>query len=114
MTGRHGAKDTPTPPPESGPVREQRLAETFVELADTLTEGFDVIEFLYTLTDRCVELLDVSAAGLMFGDERGRLRVAASSSEESWLLELFQLQNNEGPCLECYRSGEPVEERDLT
>lgn len=114
MTGRHGAKvDTSTVPTHSELGREQRLAETFVELADTLVEGFDVIEFLYMLTDRCVELLDISAAGLMFGDERGRLRVAASSSEESWLLELFQLQNNEGPCLECYRSGEPVEEHDL-
>lgn len=114
MTGRHGAKHgTVTPQTDPGLGREQRLAETFVELADTLVEGFDVVEFLYTLTDRCVDLLDVSAAGLMFGDERGRLRVAASSSEESWLLELFQLQTNEGPCLECYRSGEPVDERDL-
>lgn len=114
MTGRRGLKNgAPAPPTDSGPTSRQRLAETFVELADTLVDGFDVIEFLYTLTDRCVELLDVSAAGLMFGDERGRLRVAASSTEETRLLELFQLQSNEGPCLECYRTGEPVEEPDL-
>ncbi len=94
-------------------TREQRLAETFVELADTLVEGFDVVEFLYRLVERCVELIEVSAVGLMFGDEHGRLRVAASSTEETRLLELFQLQTNEGPCLECYRSGEPVEEADL-
>lgn len=94
--------------------REQRLAETFVELADTLVANFDLMEFLYLLVERCVELLDVSAVGLMFGDDQGRLRVAASSSEETRLLELFQLQNNEGPCLECYRSGEPVEEPDMT
>jgi GAF domain-containing protein len=94
-------------------AREQRLAETFVELADTLVEDLDLIEFLYTLVERCVELLDVSAVGLMFGDDQGRLRVAASSSEETRLLELFQLQNNEGPCLECYRSGEPVESSDM-
>lgn len=94
-------------------AREQRLAETFVELADTLVDGFDLIEFLYTLVDRCVELIDVSAVGLMFGDDQGRLRVAASSSEETRLLELFQLQNNEGPCLECYHSGQPVEEPDM-
>lgn len=94
-------------------AREQRLAETFVELADTLVDGFDLMEFLYTLVERCVELVDVSAAGLMFGDEQGRLRVAASSSEETRLLELFQLHAEEGPCLECYSSGKPVEEPDL-
>lgn len=115
MSGRHvlrqDAVGAAVEPLTAG--REQRLAETFVELADTLVEGFDLIEFLYTLVDRCVELLDVSAAGLMFGDEHGRLRVAASSSGETRLLELFQLQNDEGPCLECYRSGDPVEEPDL-
>jgi hypothetical protein len=93
--------------------REQRLAETFVELADTLGDTFDLVEFLYVLVERCVELIDVSAVGLMFGDERGRLRVAASSGEHTRLLELFQLQNNEGPCLECYRTGQPVQEADM-
>ncbi len=95
------------------PAREQRLADTFVELADTLVEGFDLMEFLYTLVERCTEFLDVTAVGLMFGDEQGRLRVAASSNEGTRLLELFQLQAGEGPCLECYRSGKPVEEPDM-
>lgn len=104
---------TPATDGAVNPIREQRLAETFVELADTLVDGFDVVEFLYTLVERCVELIDVSAVGLMFGDEHGRLRVAASSSEETRLLELFQLQINEGPCLECLRSGQPVQEPDL-
>jgi transcriptional regulator with GAF, ATPase, and Fis domain len=115
MTGRHALRQpTPSLTEEAFLVREQRLAQTFVELADTLVEDFDVMEFLYTLAERCVELLDVSAVGLMFGDEQGRLRVAASSSEETRLLELSQLQNNEGPCLECYLSGEPVAESDLS
>lgn len=114
MTGRHALAQAPGPWNEEPALpREQRLAQTFVELADTLVDGFDVMEFLYTLTERCVELLDVSAVGLMFGDEHGRLRVAASSSEEIRLLELSQLQNNEGPCLECYRGGQPVSESDL-
>jgi GAF domain-containing protein len=95
------------------PAREQRLAEIFVELADTLVEGFDLVEFLDTLVERCMELLDISAIGLMFGDVQGRLRVAAFSGEDARILELFQLQNKEGPCLECYRSGESVEESDL-
>ena len=115
MTGRHALARSQAPLTEEAFLqREGRLAQTFVELADTLVDGFDVMEFLYTLAERCVELLDVSAVGLMFGDEHGRLRVAASSSEETRLLELSQLQNNEGPCLECYRSGEPVAEPDLS
>jgi GAF domain-containing protein len=92
---------------------EARLAETFVELADTLIDDFDVIEFLHVLTRRCVELLDASAAGLMLADGTDELRVMASSSERARLLELFELQNAEGPCLECYRSGTAVAVPDL-
>jgi transcriptional regulator with GAF, ATPase, and Fis domain len=97
----------------AGPAHAARLTETFVELADTLVDDFDLIEFLYTLVHRCVELVDVSAVGLMIGDGRGRLQVMASSTEETRLLELFQLQNGEGPCLQCFRTGQPVEDPDL-
>jgi transcriptional regulator with GAF, ATPase, and Fis domain len=90
------------------------LAETFVELTDTMVADFDVIDFLHVLTDRSVQLLDVSAAGLLLADPRGELRVVAASSEAARLLELFQIQNDQGPCLDCYRTGEPVEADDLT
>lgn len=89
------------------------LSETFVELTDTMVAGFDVIDFLHVLTDRSVQLLDVSAAGLLLADPRGELRVVAASSEAARLLELFQLQNHQGPCLDCYRTGQPVEAGDL-
>jgi transcriptional regulator with GAF, ATPase, and Fis domain len=94
-------------------MSEERLAETFVEFADTLVDDFDLVEFLQRLVERCVELLDVSAAGLMLADAEGRLRVMASSSESLRLLELFQLQNDDGPCLDCYHSGEPTSHPDL-
>jgi GAF domain-containing protein len=94
-------------------MNDERLAQTFVDLADTLVDEFDLVEFLHTLVDRCVELLDVSAVGLMLADSRGRLQVMASSTENIRLLELFQLQNDDGPCLDCYRTGEPVDHPDL-
>ena len=93
--------------------REQLLAETFVELADTLVADFDVVDFLHGLADHCVQLLAVDAAGLMLADQRGSLRVIASSSEQARLMELFQLQHEEGPCLECFQTGRPVTEPEL-
>lgn len=93
--------------------RERLLATTFVDLADTLVADFDVIDFLHTLATRSVELLDASAAGIMLTDQRGRLHVMASSTEEARLLELYELQNDEGPCLDCFHSGMPVTRVDL-
>jgi GAF domain-containing protein len=90
------------------------LSDTFVELADTMIADFDVIDFLHLLTDRTVLLLAASAAGVVLADPRGELRVAAASSEEAGLVELFQLQNDQGPCLDCFRTGRPVSAADLT
>jgi GAF domain-containing protein len=92
----------------------QLLSDTFVDLADTIVADFDVIDFLHMLTDRSVQLLDVSAAGLLLADPRGELRVVAASSERARLLELFQLQNDQGPCLDCFHSGQPVAAADLS
>jgi transcriptional regulator with GAF, ATPase, and Fis domain len=92
----------------------QLLSETFVELTDTMVADFDVIDFLQVLTDRSVQLLEVAAVGLLLADPRGELRVVAASSEAARLLELFQLQNDQGPCLDCFRSGQPVSVADLT
>ena len=90
------------------------LSDTFVDLADTLVADFDVIDFLHLLTDRTVLLLAASAAGVVLADPRGELRVAAASSEEAGLVELFQLQNDQGPCLDCFRTGRPISAADLT
>ncbi len=93
--------------------REATLARTLVELADSLVADFDVVELLTLVADRCVEVLDVEAAGLMLVAPDGDLRVMASSSEAMRVLELFELQASEGPCLDCYRTGAPVAQRDL-
>jgi len=90
------------------------LSDTFVGLADTMVADFDVIDFLHMLTDRSVALLAASAAGVVLADPRGELRVAAASSEAAGLIELFQIQNDQGPCLDCFRTGQPVTAADLT
>jgi GAF domain-containing protein len=95
-------------------VSEVRLADVFVEMADTLVAEFDVIEFMHVLTERCVQLLGVSAAGLLLTDQQDALQVVAASSERTRLLELFQLQTDQGPCVECFRTGEPVSVADLS
>ena len=93
--------------------REAVLAQTLVELADTLVDDFDVVELLTMLTDRCVEVLDVSAAGLMLASPEGDLRLMASSSDEMRMLELLELQAQEGPCLDCFHTAQPVVNQDL-
>src|SRR3954469_10402066 len=94
--------------------REAILAKTFVELADTLVDDFDVVELLTLLVDRCVDVLDVAAAGLMLVAPEGDLRVMAASKETMRVLELLELQSREGPCLDCYHTGEPVVSRELS
>jgi GAF domain-containing protein len=93
--------------------RETMLARTLVELADTLVADFDVVELLTLLTDGCIDVLDVGAAGLMLVAPEGDLRVMAASSEAMRVLELLELQSQEGPCLDCYRTGQPIVNQDL-
>ena len=94
-------------------TREALVSQTFLQLADTLVADFDIIDLLTMLADRCVELIDADAAGILLADANGNLRVMAASSEQARLLELFQLQNEEGPCLDAYSSGDRVTCTDL-
>src|SRR5437763_654193 len=105
VEGRNRRKRDPMP-------RESLLARTLVELADTLVDNFDVVELLTRLADRCVDVLDIAAAGLVLATPDGSLRVMASSSETMRLLELFEIQAQEGPCLDCYRTGQPIVNQD--
>lgn len=97
-----------------GHLRENRVAQTFVNLADTLVDEFDLSDFLHILVERCVELLDVTAAGVLLADQRGGVRMAAASSEKAELLELFAADTHDGPCVECVRTGQPTGSNDLT
>jgi hypothetical protein len=93
---------------ESEMARETLLARTFVELADTLVDEFDVVDILTMLADRCVDVLDVAAAGLMLATPAGALQVIASSSDAMRVLELLEEQSEEGPCPDSFRTGQPV------
>ena len=86
----------------------EKLAQTFVDLAHSLVDEFDVFDLHNLLVERCCDLMGVSAAGILFADGQHQLRVAASTSESARHLDLYQLQNEEGPCFECYRTGHPV------
>ena len=94
-------------------MSERQLAEAFVELADTLVDDFDVVEFLHQVTLRCAQVLGVSAAGVLLTDQRGALRVVAASTERTRLLELLQSQTDQGPCPEAFHTGRPVVVADL-
>jgi len=89
-------------------ARQESVIQALVEMADILVDDFDVVELLTRLASRCVDLLDVSAAGVMLASPERELHLIASSSEAMRVLELFELQAEEGPCLDAYRTGERV------
>jgi GAF domain-containing protein len=94
-------------------TKEARLLQTFAVLADTLVEGYDVVDLLQLLVDSCAELLDTTAAAILLVDGEGELDVMASTSEASHLVEVIQLGAEAGPCIECFRTGEVVEVPDI-
>src|SRR5260370_29039363 len=94
-------------------AREELLLRSLVEMADTLVDDYDVVELLTGLADRCVSLLGVAAAGVMLASPEGDLRLVASSSEAMRVLEVFELQAQEGPCLDAFRTGRRIEHENL-
>ena len=95
-------------------ISAQRLSRVFVEVADTLVADFDLIEFLHKLAEHTAAVSEAASVGLLLADEGGTLHYMAASTESAKHLELFQIQRNEGPCMDCYRTGEPVSIADLS
>ena len=94
-------------------LQEADAMRSVAEMAGTLVDDYDVVDLLTLLADRCVDVFGVSAAGVMLASPGGSLGLVASSSEVMRLLELFELQAQEGPCLDAFRTGERVEDADL-
>jgi len=93
--------------------RETRVLDAVVSLVDTLLDDFDVVDLMTELTEHCAQLLDVAAAGFLLADPFEQLRLLAATTEQARELELFQLQADEGPCVECYATGQPISVADL-
>lgn len=91
----------------------ERVANMFVEFADTLVVEFDLVEFLQMVTTRATEVVGSTAAGLLLADPQGQLQFMAASDERTEWLELFQVQSHEGPCQDCFREARPVINADL-
>jgi len=96
------------PTTDSLQLRKRELLETFVELADTLVEDFDLVDFLAGLAERVVLLEIASEVGILLADEAGKLQFVAASHERTQMLELFQVQQDEGPCQDCFTTGKAV------
>jgi hypothetical protein len=89
------------------------VLDAVVSLVDSLLDDFDVVDLSTGLTERCAELLDIKAAGFLLADSLHQLRLLAATSEQARELELFQLQADEGPCVDCYATGQPVSVADI-
>src|SRR4249919_2674698 len=94
-------------------IKEADAMRSVAEMAGSLVDDYDVVDLLTVLADRCVNVLGVSAAGVMLASPAGSLGLIASSSEVMRLLELFELQAQEGPCLDAFRTGECVQHENL-
>jgi GAF domain-containing protein len=95
------------------PIEIEQLADVFVDVADTLVADFDLIEFLHAVARHATVMSGSAAAGVLLSGQDGLLHHVGASSEDARHLELFQIQNSEGPCLDCYRTGSPVVVPDL-
>jgi len=89
-------------------ISSDQLSRMFVEVADTLVRDFDLVEFLQKMADNAAEVSGAASVGLILAGPGKRLRFMAATNLTGRKLELLQLQNSEGPCLECFRTGEPV------
>ena len=94
-------------------IATERVLNAFVEVADTLVDDFDLIDFLHNLADHTATVSGVASVGLMLGDENEPLHYMAASTAGAKNLELFQIQSSEGPCLDCVRTHLPVIVPDL-
>ncbi|RFA17581.1 GAF and ANTAR domain-containing protein [Subtercola boreus] len=94
-------------------VERTLLVEALVTLADTLVAGYDIIDLLQTLVEKCADVLDAADVGIILANQGGTLETVAATNERSHLLDLMQLDAGQGPCVQAYLSGAVVSVPDL-
>ena len=95
-------------------LRDALLTRTMAARMDTLVTDDDLVEFLHALCERCAELTAAAEIGIALNDRRGVLRATASSTSRMPVLELFEIQCDEGPSVECVARGTPIESTQLS
>jgi serine phosphatase RsbU (regulator of sigma subunit) len=95
-------------------VDEQRLASVLVEFARTLTSDFSIQRILDHLVDRVVEVIPVDGAGVLLMESDTEHHFVAASDDVILGVETLQMELQEGPCIQAYRTGSHVSVPDLT
>jgi diguanylate cyclase (GGDEF)-like protein len=85
-----------------------------VEFAHTLGTDFSLADILDRLVRRVVDVLPVTGAGVMLMETDGELHFVAASNSTIHQIEALQREYNEGPCIESFRTGQPVAVPDLS
>ena len=92
---------------------EARLGKAFVNLADALVNGYETLDFLYLLCDRCRDVLQADAAGVLLSTDDDTLQLTAAAPEDDDVLELCEMQSQDGPCRDAFTTGKPVIQHNL-
>jgi phosphoserine phosphatase RsbU/P len=92
---------------------EKRLAGVLVDFARTLTSDFSIQTILDHLVDHVVEVIPVDGAGVLLMVSDTEHHFVAASDDVILDVEALQMDLQEGPCLQAYRTGAHVAVRDL-
>ena len=93
------------------PIDPAALARNISQLAGLDTER-DLGRVMQQITSAAKELLRVDGAGLMLADERGQLRWATASDQQSQIIEEGQERLGQGPCVNAFAEHAPMAMRD--
>lgn len=93
---------------------DRRLLQVLVSFASTMVSDYTAEEALDHLMQQVPPLLGVEGAGVMLEDDTGELRFVSASNDGVRLIEEYQVQTGQGPCVLAYETGDPVQADDLT
>ena len=83
-------------------------AQAFADAASRMVNRCDIAGDLVLLLIDCADLLSAEAVGLLVAVPDNGLELLSSSTHRVRELEVYELQNGSGPCIEAIRLGEHV------